>query len=367
MRPMDPAVAVAGISASFRRTFAGFSLDVALALPGRGVTAIFGPSGSGKTSLLRSVAGLERAGSGYLAVNGEVWQDDAAGVFVPVHKRPLGYVFQEASLFAHLDVSRNLDFGLRRVPLAQRRVPLEQAIELLALRKLMQRMPGTLSGGERQRVAIARALATSPRLLLMDEPLASLDVARRAEILPYLERLHDELDMPVLYVSHAPDEVARLADHLVLLDAGRVTASGATRELMTRLDLPLAHGDAAAALIDATVSAIEPHWHMSHAEFSGGRVSLLNPSLQVGQRVRVRIQARDVSLTLTRQEGTSVQNIFAVTVTGLSADSPGQVMVGLNAGGSVLLARITQKSAEALQLQPGSRVYAQVKGVAVVG
>ena len=362
---MNPAES--GITASFRRAFTGFSLDVSLAVPGRGVTAIFGPSGSGKTSLLRCIAGLERTGSGYLSVNGEVWQDDAAGVFLPVHRRPLGYVFQEASLFAHLDVRRNLDFGLRRVPAAQRRVSLAQAIELLGLQALMQRMPGTLSGGERQRVAIARALATSPRLLLMDEPLASLDIARKAEILPYLERLHDELDMPVLYVSHAPDEVARLAGHLVLLDAGRVTASGPTRELMTRLDLPLAHGDAAAAVIDAVISAVEPEWHMSHAEFPGGRISLLNPSLQVGQRVRVRIQARDVSLTLERQEGTSVQNIFAVTVTGLSADSPGQVMVGLDAGGSALLARLTQKSAESLQLQPGSRVYAQVKGVAVLG
>ena len=356
-----------GIAASFRRVFPGFSLDVSLAVPSRGVTAVFGPSGSGKTSLLRCIAGLERAGSGHLSVNGEVWQDDAAGVFVPVHKRPLGYVFQEASLFAHLDVAGNLDFGLRRVAPAQRRVPLEQAIELLGLRTLMQRMPGTLSGGERQRVAIARALATSPRLLLMDEPLASLDIARKAEILPYLERLHDELDMPVLYVSHAPDEVARLADHLVLLEAGRVKASGSTRELMTRLDLPLAHGDAAAAVLEAVVSDVEPDWHMSHAEFPGGRISLLNPSLQVGQRVRVRIQARDVSLTLARQEGTSVQNIFPVTVTGLSADSPGQVMVKLDAGGSALLARITGKSADALQLRPGSQLYAQVKGVAVLG
>lgn len=365
---MKPASLVeGGITASFHRVFTDFSLDVSLALPGRGVTAIFGPSGSGKTSLLRSIAGLERAAAGHLSVNGEVWQDDKAGVFLPVHQRPLGYVFQEASLFAHLDVHRNLDFGQRRVPAGQRRISLEHAIELLGLQKLMRRMPGTLSGGERQRVAIARALATSPRLLLMDEPLASLDIARKAEILPYLERLHDELDMPVLYVSHAPDEVARLADHLVLLDAGRVTASGPTRELMTRLDLPLAHGDAAAAVMDAVISAVEPEWHMSHAEFPGGRISVLNPSLQVGQRVRVRIQARDVSLTLERQEGTSVQNIFAVTVTGLSADSPGQVMVGLDAGGSALLARLTQKSAESLQLQPGSRVYAQVKGVAVLG
>lgn len=362
MRPVE-----AGLEMSFRRVLADFSLDVALALPGRGVTAIFGPSGCGKTTLLRSIAGLGRSGAGRLVVNGEVWQDDVKGIFRPVHERPLGYVFQDASLFAHLNVQRNLDFGLRRVPVSERRVSLGQAIELLGIEGLLQRQPGTLSGGERQRVAIARALATSPRLLLMDEPLAALDVARKAEILPYLERLHDELNIPVLYVSHAPDEVARLAHYLVLLDAGRVTAAGPTRELMTRLDLPLAHGDSAAALIDATVTQLEPTYHLSYADFSGGRISLLNQSVKLGQRVRVRIQARDVSLTLHKQEGTSVLNIFSVTVTSLSDDSPGQVMVSLDAGGSTLLARITQKSAEALRLQPGRQVYAQVKGVAVLG
>ena len=356
-----------GITATFKGSDNGFALDVAMQLPGRGVTAIYGPSGSGKTTLLRCIAGLERARSAHLRVNGEVWQDDAKGIFVPVHQRALGFVFQEASLFAHLDVQRNLDYGLRRVPAIQRQVSLAQAIKLLDLAKLLQRQPGALSGGERQRVAIARALATSPRLLLMDEPLASLDVQRKAEILPYLERLHGELNIPVLYVSHAPDEVARLTDHLVLLDAGRISAVGPTRELMTRLDLPLAHGDAAAAVIDATVSQVEPAYHLSLADFAGGQISLLNPYLKVGQRVRVRIQARDVSLTLQRQEGTSVLNILPVCITGLSDDSPGQVMVSLDAGGSSLLARITQKSAKALQLQPGRAVYAQVKGVAVLG
>ncbi len=356
-----------GLEMSFRRVLADFSLAVALVLPGRGVTAIFGPSGSGKTSLLRSIAGLEPASRGQLVVNGEVWQDDAKGIFRPTHQRSLGFVFQEASLFAHLNVRRNLDFGLRRVPLPERRVSLDQAIELLGIEGLLQRQPGTLSGGERQRVAIARALATSPRLLLLDEPLASLDMSRKAEIIPYLERLHAQLDIPVLYVSHAPDEVARLADHLVLLDAGCVTAAGPTRELMTRLDLPLAHGDSAAALIDATVAQLEPAWHLSYADFSGGRISLLNQSVRLGQRVRVRIQARDVSLTLAHQEGTSVLNVFPVTITGLSEDSPGQVMLTLDAGGSALLARITQKSVESLQLRPGRQVYAQVKGIAVLG
>jgi molybdate transport system ATP-binding protein len=356
-----------GITATLKQTLGSFSLDVALDLPGRGVTAIFGPSGSGKTTLLRSIAGLEHARDGYLSVNGEVWQDDSRSIFMPVHQRPLGYVFQEASLFSHLTVQRNLDYGRRRVPADAHRVSLDQTIALLGIEDLLQRQSDTLSGGERQRVAIARALATSPRLLLMDEPLAALDGQRKAGILPYLERLVAELSIPVLYVSHAPDEVARLADHLVLLDAGRVLGAGPTRELMTRLDLPLAHGDSAAAIIDALVTSVDAAYHLSHAEFSGGRISLLNPLLKVGQRVRVRIQARDVSITLARQQGTSVQNIFAVTVTTIAPDSAGQLMLGLDANGSPLLARITHKSADALGLVPGSQVFAQVKGVAVLG
>ena len=355
------------INAVFKRVLGDFTLDVDLLLPGRGVTAIFGPSGSGKTTLLRSIAGLERAPGGYLAVNGDVWQNEADGVFKPVHQRSLGYVFQAPNLFNHLSVQGNLDYGLRRIPEHDRKVSLAQAIDLLGIDKLLHRQPATLSGGERQRVAIARALATSPQLLLMDEPLAALDVQRKAEVLPYLERLHTELDIPVLYVSHAPDEVARLADHLVLLDFGKVRASGPTRELMTRLDLPLAHGDAAAAIIDAVVTQLEPDYHLAHAQFAGGQVSVLNPSLKAGQRVRLRVQARDVSLTLVKQLDTSVLNIFAAKVTAISADSLGQVMVALDVGGSTVLARITRKSLDALNLQPGSQVFAQVKGVAVLG
>ena len=358
---------MSGITARFNRSLGEFSLSVDLSLPGRGVSAVFGPSGSGKTSVLRCMAGLDHAPGGYLSVNGDVWQDDIRQIFTPVYKRSLGYVSQASNLFSHLSVQSNLDYGLKRVAFAERRVSLDQAVELLGIGHLLGRQPGTLSGGEAQRVAIARALATSPQLLLMDEPLAALDVQRKAEVLPYLERLHTELDIPVLYVSHAPDEVARLADHLVLLEAGRVMASGPTRELMTRLDLPLAHGDAAASIIDAVVTNIEPEYHLSHAEFAGGQVSVLNPNLKVGQRVRIRVQARDVSLTLERQQGTSVLNIFAATVTKIAADSPGQVMLSLHVGESRLLARITQKSLEGLRLQPGSAVFAQVKGVAVLG
>lgn len=355
------------IHAVFNHSLPDFTLDVSLALPASGVTAVFGRSGSGKTTLLRAIAGLERVAGGYLAVRADVWQDAARGIFRPVHQRPLGYVFQDANLLAHLSVAGNLDFGLRRTPPALRRLPLDQAIALLGIEKLLPRRVSSLSGGERQRVAIARALATSPQLLLMDEPLASLDIERKAEVLPYLERLAHELRIPMLYVSHALDEVARLADHLVLLDTGCVLATGPAAELLSRLDLPLAHGDAAAAIIDAVVTRLEPDYHLSHAEFAGGQISLINRSLHLGQRVRVRVQARDVSLSLQRQSGSSVLNVFAASVTHLSPDSPGQVMVGLSAGGSTLLARISLKSADTLQLQVGLPVFAQVKGVAVLG
>ncbi len=355
-----------GITAAFKHRLGDFLLDIDLQLPGRGVTAIFGPSGSGKTTALRCMAGLEKAPGGYFSVNGQVWQNDAQRVFTPVHRRSQGYVSQASNLFVHLSVRRNLDYGLKRIALPARKVSVVQAIELLGIEKLLDRMPHTLSGGESQRVAIARALATSPQILLMDEPLAALDAQRKAEVLPYLEQLHNALGIPVIYITHAPDEVARLADHLVLMDAGKVLASGATQALMTQLDLPLAHGDAAAAVIDAVVTRLEPQYHLSHAEFAGGQISLLNATLKVGQRIRVRIQARDVSLTLAHQHDTSILNIVAATVCSVSADSPGQVMVALRANGAILLARITQKSFDSMQLQIGSRVYAQVKSIAVL-
>jgi molybdate transport system ATP-binding protein len=358
------------LQARFQLSRPGFNLQVNLDLPGSGVTALFGASGSGKTSCLRVIAGLTRsdpAFNAYIAVNGEVWQDDAQGLFVPVHQRPIGYVFQDANLFTHLNVEQNLTFGMRRVTPNQRRIALEQVVALLGIAHLLKRSANTLSGGERQRVAIARALATSPRLLLLDEPLAALDAQRKAEILPYLENLHSELDIPVLYVSHALDEVARLADQLVLLDAGRVSASGATHELMTRLDLPLAHGDTAGALIHATISGHEADYHLTLADFPGGHLRVAQQKREIGQSLRLRVLARDVSLTLAPQLGTSILNILPARVVALANDSPGQVMVALDAGGTALLARITKKSVDALALAPGCAVYAQVKGVAIVG
>ena len=354
------------IRARFKISYGAFGLDVDLTLPGRGVTALFGPSGSGKTTCLRAMTGLERFKGSYLEINGEVWQDDAHNIFLPTHKRSLGYVFQEASLFAHLNVQRNLEYGMRRIPEASRQVSLDQAVALLDIGHLLQRKPDKLSGGERQRVAIARALATSPRILLMDEPLAALDTKRKEEIMPYLERLHDELDIPVVYVSHSPDEVARLADHLVLLENGRVIASGATSDLLTRLDLNVAHGDTASALVVATVTEHDAQFHLTCAEFSGGQLLLPQQKATVGQQIRMRIQARDVSLSLTPQRDTSILNIVAATVVELSDDAIGQVMIGLDANGTRLLARITRKSCEAMRLAPGSPVYAQIKGIAIL-
>jgi molybdate transport system ATP-binding protein len=358
------------VRARFQLDYPGFSLELDLDLPGRGVTALYGPSGSGKTSCLRTLAGLtrcDRAAHTFIAVNGEVWQDDAKNVWVPVHQRALGYVFQDAALFKHLNVAQNMAFGMTRVPQAQRRVSLEQAVALLGLGHLMERHPDTLSGGERQRVAIARALATSPRILLMDEPLAALDAARKAEVLPYLEQLHRELDIPVLYVSHALEEVARLADHLVLLEAGRVVASGPTAELLTRLDLSLAHGDGAGAVMSTTIVGHAPGEHLTTTRFSGGDLIVPQQAGAVGSQLRIRVQARDVSLTLTQQTGTSILNILHARVTELSPDHPGQMMVALDVGGCPLLARVTSRSARELGLRPGLVVYAQIKGVAILG
>ncbi len=341
-----------------------FVLDVDMEIPDRGITAVFGPSGCGKTTLLRAIAGLEPCHDGYLRVAEMLWQEGAS--FVPPHKRPLGYVFQEASLFAHLNVRRNLEYGIKRVPASQRRVSLRKAIELLGIGSLLEHTAGQLSGGERQRVAIARALAVSPGILLMDEPLAALDQARKQEILPYLESLHDELDIPVIYVSHSQDEVARLADHLVLLEAGRVRATGPIGEMLTRLDLPLAYGNEAEALIEAVVAGHDDEYDLTLLDFSGGRFTVSRHDLPVGHPVRVRVIARDVSLTLEQQSGTSILNIFPATIEEITPAGSAQMMVKLMSGDVTLLARVTRKSASVLNLKPGKLVYAQAKSVALL-
>lgn len=353
------------IRARFQLPYAGFALDVDLTLPGRGVTALFGPSGSGKTTLLRCIAGLERGAQGHLEIGGETWQKD--GFFLPTHKRPLGYVFQEARLFPHLTIRRNLDFGRKRVAADGHRVAPDHAIELLGIGHLLDRLPEKLSGGERSRVAIARALLTSPRLLLMDEPLAALDLGRKNEILPYLERLHDELEIPVLYVSHAPDEVARLADHIVVMASGRAVAQGALSETLARVDLPLRLGDDAGVVLDGHIEERDENWHLARIGFDGGFIWTRDGGHALGQRVRIRVLARDVSIALETTHATSILNTLSATVVEIGEEAhPALALVKLQVGGSALLVRLTRRSVCGLELRPGRRVFAQIKAVAVI-
>lgn len=344
--------------------FSTLQLDVDLTLPGRGVTAVFGPSGAGKTLLLRAIAGLERA-RGRIEINGETWQDDQRRMFMPTHRRAVGYVFQESSLFPHLSVRGNLEYARKR---SGAQGDVARSASLLGIEALLGREPQRLSGGERQRVAIARALLSNPKLLLFDEPLVSLDLPARAEILPYLERLHEELEIPSLYVTHMPDEAARLADHLVLLDRGKVLASGALQETLARLDLAVAFSDHAAVVIETQFEAYDPDDRLARLTFSGG-VLLVPQAVQRREgRLRCRIEARDVSLTLQRQSDTSILNIIAaVVVDARETANPAQWLVRLDAGGTPLLARITRRSWHALQLAPGSKVWAQIKAVALIG
>jgi molybdate transport system ATP-binding protein len=343
-----------------------FRLAADFQVPASGITALFGPSGSGKTSVLRCIAGIGQPAQGVIEVAGECWQDSERQVFLAPHRRRLGYVFQDAGLLAHLSVRGNLEYGLRRTPPAERWLDYDRAVALTGVGHLLERRPPGLSGGERSRVAIARALLTGPKLLLMDEPLAALDMRGRAEILPFLEQLHAELSIPVLYVSHALDEVARLADHMVCMEQGRTIAAGPIREILTRLDLPLAHQDEASAVIDARMAGRDEQYRLAMLEFHGQRLSVTDQSLAMGSQVRVRILARDVSLSLEHHANTSILNIFPVTVSAIDEDRPAQVLVRLDANGATLLARITHKSRANLGLVVGSRVYAQIKSVALL-
>ncbi|HCS90310.1 MAG: molybdenum ABC transporter ATP-binding protein [Thiohalocapsa sp. PB-PSB1] len=356
------------IDARFQIDWPDFSLDVDERFPSRGVTALFGHSGSGKTTLLRCIAGLEPAARGRLCFDGELWQDAKTGV--PTHRRPLGYVFQEPSLFAHLNVLGNLRYGQRRGRSANgddNGFSLEHAIELLGIGHLLKRRPAALSGGERQRVGIARALAVNPRILLMDEPLAALDLARKQEILPYLERLHDELAIPVLYVSHAADEVARLADHLVVMDAGRVLASGPLNAILSRLDLPIRLGEDAGVVLDGHVVERDERWHLLRVQCCGASLWVRDSGVEPGHPARVRILARDVSIALQAGHDSSILNRLPARVESIGDDShPALALIRLRVNGSAVLARVTRRSAEQLGLQPDLDVCMQIKAVALL-
>ncbi len=343
---------------------ASFTLDAELEVPSSGVTAILGPSGCGKTTLLRAIAGLERCPGGFLSVGETIWQDGAT--FVPTHRRPIGYVFQEASLFDHLTVRGNLSYGYDRVPAAERRVRFDHAVDLMGVGALLGRRPSELSGGERQRVAIGRAILTNPGLLLMDEPLTGLDPDSKREILPYLSRLHTDLSIPILYVSHAAAEVAQLADHLALMDRGKIIATGPIARMLTRFDLPLAHRADAEAIVEATVADHDDEYHLTYLSFPAGRFTVERMDLTPGHAVRLRILARDVSLTQEKQSGTSILNILPATIAQIAEEGDSRRLVKLDVGGVSVLARVTGKSAAVLGLEEGLEVWAQVKSVALL-
>lgn len=355
------------LSVSLSHRQGDFALELAFAADTPGVVALFGPSGAGKSTVVRAVAGLVRPASGRIAVDGTVFHDSATGVFLPPERRRVGLVFQDARLFPHMSVETNLRYGLRRAPEQERRIGFEPVVEMLGIRHLLARRPHTLSGGERQRVAVGRALLAQPRLLLMDEPLASLDAARKAEVLPFLERLRDEIRLPILYVSHDWGEVARLADTLVLLEGGRARAAGPISALASDPALPLAAREDAGAVLDAVVEA-----HLAARKLTrlaAGGLTLLSPLLDrpEGTRLRVRIPAREVSLATTAPEGVSLHNIIPGVVMAIAPGaSPALALVTLQAGGVTLLAQVTEDAVARLSLAPGAAVFALVKSVSVL-
>ncbi len=352
------------IQVSYAMQREAFLLDVDIALPLRGITGVFGASGAGKTSLLRCIAGLERPRTGKLVVAGDVWQDDASGRWRAVHERDIGYVFQEPRLFAHLNVRRNIEYGLRRRE-NKNRPDIDRIIALLGLERLLDRRPDQLSGGEAQRVAIARALLCAPRFVLMDEPLASLDQARKDEILPFLDRLHTDFDVPIIYVSHNIEEVCRLCDHLVVIDDGRVVADGDIQSVLVQMDLPVLAGEAAGSIIHGTAVAYDDIDDLTRLQCSGGDLWIPGKAKMDGVVLRLRIRANDVSLCRTRPQQSTILNIMPVIIDEIQDDHGPSALVRLKLGADRIVARVTRRSIRELALQQGDEIFAQIKSVAV--
>ena len=340
-----------------------FMLDANFSIPDRGITVVFGPSGSGKTTLLRAIAGLEKSDDGFLKIGDSVWQKGED--FLATHKRQIGYVFQDAALFDHLDVKGNLNFVVKRA-IGLKEDFIESIHNLLEIKTLLNRKTMQLSGGERQRVAIARALLTNPKILLLDEPLSALDLKRKNEILPYLDSIHNDLEIPILYVTHSQDEMSRLADHLLLIEDGNIIGSGPVNDMLTRFDMPLSHGGDAVSIIEAEVLKRDSEFNLMHLDFLGGQFIVPDNSFPVQTKVRIRVVARDVSLTKSKQVDTSILNIFPAMVQEIVNEGEAQVMVRLQIKETILLACITRKSSYKLRLEKGLEVFVQVKSVAIL-
>ncbi|WP_158969648.1 molybdenum ABC transporter ATP-binding protein [Paraglaciecola sp. L3A3] len=340
-------------------------LDIDVSIPCQGVTAVIGDSGSGKTSFLRCIAGLEKAKNGYCSVNGDIWQDNHT--FVATHKRDIGYVFQEASLFSHLSARQNLAYGQKRSLYKHKQSFFDKVINVLGVEAALDQYPQQLSGGERQRIAIARAILMQPKLLLMDEPLASLDKSRKQEILPYLERLVIEFKLPILYVTHAIDEVIRLADYIVVLKQGCLEAKGSVSELFSRIDLPFGMSEEVGVVIECKVIEHERNWDLVRFAFDGGVLYATDNQYVLGENLRIRVLSSDISISISRPADLSVLNVFECSVLALSdAQHPAMQLVTLKVGNSRLIASVTKKSVQQLKLCINSRVWALIKSVAIV-
>ena len=353
------------LEVAVRAQLGAFGLDAHFS-SGAGITALFGRSGAGKSTLLNLIAGLARPASGRIAVGGRVLYDGAAGIALAPHERRIGYVFQEGRLLPHLTVRQNLLYGRFFSRRAAQVAGFDQAVALLGIEALLERRPGALSGGEKQRVAIGRALLANPDLLLFDEPLASLDAPRKAEILYYVERLRDEVGIPIVYVSHSLDEVVRLADSLVLLSEGRVLATGPVLEMMGSVALrPYLGRHEGGAVVEARVASQDLESGLARLEFRGGALEVPDVEALIGEHVRIRIRARDVSLALSRPSGLSIRNVLAGTISGIASEEGPSADVELDVGGTALIARITRKSVSELGLRPGLPVFALVKSVSI--
>jgi molybdate transport system ATP-binding protein len=350
-----------------RHVQGAFTLEARFGFHAPGVTALFGPSGSGKSTIIHAIAGLIRPDEGEIAIDGNTLLDTSRKLFVPAHARRMGVVFQDSRLFPHLSVASNLRYGARRAKVKEGAADFDAIVKLLGLAHLLARRPRTLSGGERSRVALGRALLMNPRALLLDEPMAALDAVRKAEILPYLERVRDEAKIPILYVSHSMDEVARLADRIIVLDDGKVVAEGSLFDVTSNLDLLSGRAALPGSVLEATVSAHDEAHDLTELAVAGEKLIVPYVPHRPGEKIRIRIDAEDVMLALQRPEGISANNIFATCVAGLRAGTGPYEDVLLDFGGARLVARITRRSAERLKLAPGQSVFAVIKSVTVGG